>query len=89
VTQVKIWKVHEQHRPCGEHRAGHDYGDGGNQVSRGWGPNNNTHTILIRGDGMAYYLVDFTRGSGFSNYRQLTVQAPPRPVCDVFRGRRQ
>src|SRR5207249_11311964 len=43
----------------------------------GWGPSNNTHTILIRGDGMAYYLVDFTRGRGFSNYRALPAAARP------------
>src|SRR5439155_1762818 len=56
---------------------GHDYSDGPNEVSLGWGPSNNTHTILIRGDGMAYYLVDFTRGRGFSNYRALPAAARP------------
>ncbi|HYR15657.1 MAG TPA: hypothetical protein VEQ67_15790 [Mycobacterium sp.] len=83
VTGVKIWKVTSSTTPTANSGAGHDYGDGGNQVSRGWGPNNNTHTLLIRGDGMSYYLVDFTRGTGFSNYRLLTVQ-PRRDLCATF-----
>jgi hypothetical protein len=83
VTGVKIWKVTSSTVPTANSGAGHDYGDGGNQVSRGWGPNNNTHTILIRGDGMSYYLVDFTRGTGFSNYRLLTVQ-PRRDLSATF-----
>jgi hypothetical protein len=72
VSGVKIWKVTSSTIPTGNSGAGHDYADGPNQVSRGWGPNNNTHTIVIRGDGMGYYLVDFTRGVGFTNYRPLT-----------------
>jgi len=68
---------HEQHVPTTNNDAGRDYSDGPNEVSLGWGPSNNTHTILIRGDGMAYYLVDFTRGWGFSNYRALPAAAQP------------
>jgi len=78
-TSVKVWKVTSSTVPAPNTGAGHDYADGPNQVSLGWGANNDTHTILIRGDGMAYYLVDFTRGVGFSNYRLLTVQ--PRMDC--------
>src|SRR5947208_9962516 len=83
VTGVKVWKVTSSTTPTANSGAGHDYGEGGNQVSRGWGVNNNTHTILIRGDGMAFYLVDFIRGTGFSNYRVLTVQ-PRRDLCASF-----
>ena len=81
VSGVKVWKVTSGSTPAPNSGAGHDYADGANQVSRGWGPNHNTHTLLIRGDGMAYYLVDFTRGTGFSNYRVL----PPagRPNLDL------
>src|SRR5213076_1484556 len=58
---------------------GHDYGEGPNEVSRGWGPNNNTHTILIRRDlGSDHFLVDFTRGQGFTNYRALPTAMIPR-----------
>lgn len=77
VSGVKIWKVTSSTVPASNAGAGHDYADGPNQVSRGWGPNNDTHTILIRGDGMAYHLVDFTRGVGFSNYRILPPVAQP------------
>ncbi len=83
VTRVKVWKVTSSSTPSANSGAGHDYSDGPNEVSLGWGTNNNTHTILIRGDGMAYYLVDFTRGAGFSNYRRLTVQ-PARDLCFTF-----
>src|SRR5256885_913457 len=83
VTGVKIWKVTSSTIPTANSGAGHDYAEGGNQVSRGWGPNNNTHTLLIRGDGMLNYIVDFTRGVGFSNYRLLTVQ-PRRDICASF-----
>jgi hypothetical protein len=74
VTGVKIWKVTSSTVPAANSGAGHDYGEGPNQVSRGWGRNANTHTILIRGDGMRFHLVDFTRGIGFNNYRVLPVQ---------------
>jgi Big-like domain-containing protein len=82
-TNVKVWKVTSSTVPAPNTGAGHDYADGPNQVSLGWGANNNTHTLLIRGDGMAYYLVDFTRGVGFSNYRLLTVQ-PRMDVAATF-----
>jgi hypothetical protein len=76
VTGVRVWKVTSGSVPTANSGAGHDYSDGPNEVSLGWGPNNNTHTILIGApQGSArYYLVDFTRGIGFTNYRRLTVQ---------------
>src|SRR6266567_124471 len=83
VTGVKVWKVTSSTTPAPNTGAGHDYSDGPNEVSLGWGANKNTHTILIRGDGMAYYFVDFTRGTGLSNYRRLTVQ-PARDLCVSF-----
>jgi uncharacterized protein YjdB len=76
VTGVKVWKVTNNSVPTANSNAGHDYSDGPNEVSLGWGPNSNTYTILIgapQGTGR-YYLVDFTRGVGFANYRRLTVQ---------------
>src|SRR6266576_6162106 len=78
VSGVKVWKVTSGSTPAPNSGAGHDYADGANQVSRGWGANNNNHTLLIRGAGMAYYLVDFTRGAGFSNYRVLPPAAQPK-----------
>jgi Bacterial Ig-like domain (group 2) len=76
VTGVKVWKVTSSTVPTTNSGAGHDYSDGPNEVSLGWGPNNNTHTILIGAPQSVrkYYLVDFTSGVGFSNYRRLTVQ---------------
>lgn len=82
VTKVKIWKVTSGTVPTSNSGAGHDYGEGGNQVSRGWGRNANTHTILIRSEG-PFYIVDLTRGVGFSNYRRLPVQ-PRRDMNASF-----
>ena len=82
-TGVRVWKVTSSSIPSANSGAGHDYSDGPNEVSLGWGAGNNTHTILIRGDGMAYYFVDFTRGAGFSNYRRLPVQ-PKQDLCVSF-----
>ena len=86
VTGVKIWKVTSPATPVANTAAGHDYSSGGQEVSRGWGPNGNTHTIHIGawvGGGYKHWLVDFTRGVGFSNYRQLTV-TPARDLMCSF-----
>ncbi len=83
VTGVKVWKVTSATVPANNTGAGHDYAEGGAQVSSGWGPEHATHTIVMRGDGMSYYLVDFTRGVGFTNYRLLTKQ-PARDLCSAF-----
>src|SRR2546422_1233087 len=88
VTNVKIWKVTSSVVPAANTSAGHDYADGGNRASLGWGSSSNTHTILIRGDGMDYHLVDFIRGVGFSNYRRLPDAAQPdRDLCFSFSNR--
>jgi len=88
VTNVKIWKVTSSTVPAANSSAGHDYADGGNRGSLAWGQNNNTHTILIRGDGMDYHLVDFTRGVGVGNYRRLPDAAQPdRDLCFSFSNR--
>ena len=85
VSGVKIWKATSSTTPAPNLGAGHDYADGANQVSRGWGPNNNTHTLLIRGDGIEYHLVDFTRGMGFTNYRMVPPAArPDQDLCFSF-----
>jgi len=88
VTSVRIWKVTSSIVPAANSSAGHDYADGGNRASLGWGHGSNTHTILIRGDGMDYHLVDFTRGGGLSNYRRLPDAAQPdRDLCFSFSNR--
>src|SRR5690349_5799692 len=49
VSGVKVWKATSNTVPAVStgKGTGHDYSDGPNEVSLGWGPNNNTHTILI------------------------------------------
>ena len=84
VTNVRIWKVTSSTVPALNAGAGHEYSDGPNEVSLGWGPNNNTHTILIRSDQFPYYVVDFTRGVGFANYRRLPVQPRAQTLAATF-----
>ncbi len=85
VSSVRVWKVTSAAVPLTNTGAGHDYSEGGNEVSRAWGPNHDTHTIMILAfaGGSSHWLVDFTRGVGFSNYRRLTVQ-PDRDGCATF-----
>src|SRR2546428_11162580 len=47
VTSVRIWKVTSSIVPAANSSAGHDYADGGNRASLGWGHGSNTHTIQI------------------------------------------
>ena len=86
VSGVRVWKVTSASVPLAANTgAGHDYSEGGNEASRAWGPNHDTHTIMILAlaGGSSHWLVDFTRGVGFSNYRRLTVQ-PDRDGCASF-----
>ena len=85
VSRVRVWKVTSATVPLANTGAGHDYAEGGNEVSRAWGPNHDTHTIMILAfaGNSSHWLVDFTRGVGFSNYRRLTVQ-PDRDGCASF-----
>src|SRR5437762_13595061 len=86
VSGVRVWKVTSASVPLAANTgAGHDYSEGGNEASRAWGPNHDTHTIMILAfaGGSSHWLVDFTRGVGFSDYRRLTVQ-PDRDGCGAF-----
>ena len=70
VSNVRVWKVTSGSMPAANPGAHHDYADGAVQVSRGWGAGGNSHTLLVYLDYVGFYLVDFTRGVGLSNWRQ-------------------
>ena len=72
VTGARVWKITSATVPMSNPGASHDYSEGPVQVSREWG--GNKHTLLVRVDYGGYWLVDLTRGSGLSNWRQLAVQ---------------
>jgi hypothetical protein len=78
-TRMRVWRATSAVVPQANGGAGHDYADGGWEVSRAWG--NGTHTLLVRGQGMPYWLVDFERGSGFRNWRRFPSGA--EPVSDL------
>jgi uncharacterized protein YjdB len=65
-TGVRVWKATSATTPVANTVGTHDYASGAVQVSREW--SGNRHTILANING-GHYLVDFTRGSGFSNWR--------------------
>ena len=79
LSGVRIWKVTSPTFPQSNTGSGHDYSDGPNQVSRGWGTGNNTHTLLItvQGNYFPYYLVNFTRDVGFSSATLIPAQFQP------------
>ncbi len=78
---VKVWRVTDASTPQNNGDAHHDYSNGPVQVSRGWGTNGNTHTLLVNAG--SYWLVDFTRGVGFSNWRRPPI-SPQADICWTF-----
>lgn len=75
VTGVRVWKATSATVPVNNAGGGHDYAEGGVQVSREWG--GNRHTVLVLLEGGSHYLVDLTRGVGFSNWRPTPPGASP------------
>ena len=62
-----MWKVTSASVPTSNSSSVHWYSEGPAQVSREWAPGKSTLYILTGGG----YLVDFTRGVGFSNWRPV------------------
>jgi hypothetical protein len=73
ISGVRVWKVTSPSIPVANPGAHHDYADGGVQVSRAWGPNGDSHTLLAFADNAGHWLVDFTRGQGLRNWRRPAV----------------
>ncbi len=67
VTGVRVWKMTSASVPVSNPSAYHFYSEGPAQASAEWAPGKHTLYILTGGG----YLVDFTRGSGFSNWRPV------------------
>ena len=78
---VRVWRLTDATTPQNNSDAHHDYSNGPVQVSRGWGTNGNTHTLLVSAGG--YWLVDLTRGVGLSNWRRPPV-SPQADICWTF-----
>jgi hypothetical protein len=75
VSGVRIWRATSESYPCAENTGlrHHDYGDT-NQISHEWG--DGYQTIFLRTCGV-YYLVDFKRGVGFTNWRPFAPDSQP------------
>jgi hypothetical protein len=78
---VRVWRITDANTPQANNDAHHDYSNGPVEVSRGWGTDANTHTLLVSAGG--YWLVDVTRGVGLSNWRQPAI-SPQADLCWTF-----
>jgi len=74
-TQIKIYKLTSATYPAASANWGHDYAEGGDEVSLPY--NGDTRAVLVRQNGGSWWLVDFTPGVGVSNPRQLTGNLAP------------
>src|SRR5712692_4648572 len=74
-TGVTIYKLTSATYPTSSLNWGHDYSEGGDEVSLPY--NGNTRAVLVRQDGGPWWLVDFSPGAGVSNPRQLTGNLAP------------
>ena len=72
-TGVRVYKVTSATFPSTSANWGHDYAEGGDEVSLPY--SGATRAVLVHGG--AYWLVDFTPGVGVSNGRQLTGSLAP------------
>jgi concanavalin A-like lectin/glucanase superfamily protein/Big-like domain-containing protein len=77
-TQVKIYKLTSSTYPAASPNWGHDYSEGGDEVSLPY--NGNTRAVLVRQNGTSggpFWLIDFTPGVGVGNPRQLSGSLSP------------
>lgn len=74
-TGVKVYKLTSATFPAASANWGHDYSEGGDEVSLPY--NGDTRAALVRQDGGSWWLVDFTPGVGVGNPRQLTGNLTP------------
>jgi len=73
---VRIWKLTSATVPSVNTYCNHGYAEYGPFVSRAWG-SLLKHTIMFKTSSDQAWLVDFERGVGFSNYRQITGTIKP------------
>ncbi len=74
-TGVRIHKLTSGTFPAPSANWGHDYSEGGDEVSLPY--SGNTRAVLVRQDGGSWWLVDFTPGGGVGNGRQLMGNLAP------------
>ncbi len=74
-TAVKVYKLTSATFPAASANWGHDYSEGGDEVSL---PHTGqTRSVLVRENGGPWWLVDFTPGVGVGNARPLTGNLAP------------
>jgi hypothetical protein len=74
-TGVKVWKLTSAIFPAASPRWGHDYSEGGDEVSLPY--NGTTRAVLVRQNGGSWWLVDFKPGVGVGIARPLTGNLAP------------
>jgi hypothetical protein len=79
-TGVKVWKVTSATVPFSNSGMSNDYTDAGQRISQPWQSGGQTYWTIIAYaafNGSEYWLVDFNKTTGFSNWRHLTGQLRP------------
>jgi uncharacterized protein YjdB len=79
-TGVKVWKVTSASLPSSNSGMSNDYTDAGQRISQPWQSGGQTYWTIIAYaafNGSEYWLVDFNKTTGFSNWRHLTGQLRP------------
>jgi concanavalin A-like lectin/glucanase superfamily protein/Big-like domain-containing protein/purple acid phosphatase-like protein len=74
-TSARIYKLTSATFPAASANWGHDYSEGGQEVSLPY--NGETRAVLVRQNGGPWWLVDFTPGTGVGNPRPLTGNLAP------------
>ena len=74
-TNVRIYKLTSGTFPTSGSSWGHDYAEGGDEVSLPY--NGNTRAVLVYANGTSHWLIDFTPGVGVTNARLLTGNLAP------------
>ena len=72
---MKIYKLTSATFPAASANWGHDYSEGGDEVSLPY--NGETRAVLVRQNGGSWWLIDFTPGVGVGNPRPLTGNLAP------------
>ncbi|HEX9239214.1 MAG TPA: hypothetical protein VF910_00990 [Candidatus Bathyarchaeia archaeon] len=86
VSGAKIYKLTDTSFPFASNPAsGHDYADGGDEISLPWSGTKRTIHVLRLGTGFDHAMIDFDPSSGVSNPRVLSgTMDPNRDLCLTF-----
>ena len=80
-TGVRVYRLTNATFPTNSPNWGHDYSEGGNEVSLPW--QGEKRSVLVRQNGQSYWLIDFTPQSGPGGSVGAVVDNPRRIPTDL------